>query len=157
MIAGVATKKLVRHPDERGYFEEIIRATDDIFKGFFGQLSRSSMHTGVVKAWHIHKTQTDWWYVANGTIKTVLYDMRTGSTTYKRLDAFMLGDGNEDIVLKIPPGVAHGLKVLKGPADLIYVTSGVYNKEEEGRIAYDDPQIGYDWVDSIAITNKNIT
>lgn len=157
MIHGVATKELVRHPDERGFFEELIRVTDPFFSEGFGQLSRSSMVTGVVKAWHVHKTQVDWWYVARGTVKVALYDARGGSSTDTELNEYVLGEEGKDIILKIPAGVAHGLKVLKGPAELIYVTSGTYTKDEEGRIPYNDPSIGYDWVQGIPITNKNIT
>ena len=157
MIAGVATKPLVRYPDERGFFEELIRVLDPFFSEGFGQLYRSSMVTGVVKAWHIHKTQVDWWHIITGTIKVALYDARPESGTYKELNEFILGDGGSDVVLKIPAGVAHGLKVMKGPAELVYVTSGMYTMDEEGRIPYDDPTIGYDWVQGMPITNKNIT
>lgn len=157
MIDGVVIKALVRHPDERGYFEEMIRSTDAIFVEGFGQVSHSYMVSGVVKAWHVHKTQIDWWYVVRGVIKTVLYDNRKDSKTYKELSEFILDTGEPNKIIKIPPGVAHGLKVLKGPADLVYVTSSVYSKYEEGRIPYDDSEIGYDWVQGIPITNKNIT
>lgn len=158
MIDGVIIKELVRHPDERGYFEEIIRKTDDFFAEGFGQASHSFMVDGVVKAWHIHKTQVDWWYLVRGVIKVVLYDTREGSSSYKQLQEFLLGEeGKPNMAIKIPPGVAHGLKVMSGPADLVYLTSGVYNKEEEGRIPYDDPGIGYDWVQGKPITNKHIT
>jgi dTDP-4-dehydrorhamnose 3,5-epimerase len=158
MISGVMIKELVRHPDERGFFEEMIRKTDEFFAEGFGQVSHSFMHQGVVKAWHIHKTQIDWWYVVQGVIKAALVDMREGSPTYKQQMEIVLGKPEEpNKIIKIPPGVAHGLKVLVGPADLVYVTSGIYSKEEEGRIPYDDPGIGYDWVQGMPITNKNIT
>lgn len=157
MIDNVQIKDLTRHPDERGYFEEIIRVTDPFFSEGFGQLSRSSMRTGVVKAWHIHKTQIDWWYVVTGTVKAALFDVREKSGTYRELNEYILGAGGKNSVLKIPAGVAHGLKVLQGPGELVYVTSAVYNPDEEGRIRYDDPSIGYDWVQGMEITNKNIT
>ena len=157
LIDGVIKKELVRHKDERGFFEEIIRVSDDFFKEGFGQLSHSYMYGGTIKAWHIHKTQVDWWYVVKGLVKVALYDGRANSPTYKQVEEFTLGEGGQDIVLKIPTQVAHGLKVLKGPAEFIYVTSGTYSKEEEGRIAYDDAKIGYDWVQGVEITNKNIT
>lgn len=157
MIGGVATKQLKRWPDERGFFEELIRKTDPFFQEGFAQLSRSSMVDGVVKAWHLHKTQIDWWYVLKGTIKAALHDMREGSPTKGETQEFMLGENGEDIILKIPAGVAHGLKVVAGPAELVYVTSSIYSKDEEGRIAYDDPGIGYDWVQGKPISNKNIT
>ena len=157
MINGVTTKPLVRHPDERGFFEELIRASDPFFKEGFGQLSHSYMLEGVVKAWHVHKTQVDWWYVMKGTVQVVLYDTRQSSETYNKIQEFVAGEEGEPVIIKIPAGVAHGCKVLKGPADLVYVTSGEYSKTEEGRILYNDPAIGYDWVQGKPITNKNIT
>ncbi len=158
MIDGVMIKELVRFPDERGFFEEMIRKTDEFFVEGFGQVSHSFMLGGVVKAWHIHKTQVDWWYIVRGVIKVALYDARESSKTYKELNEFTVGaEGKPNKIIKIPPGVAHGLKVVEGPADLVYVTSGIYSKDEEGRIAYDDPGIGYDWVQGMPITNKNIT
>lgn len=157
MISGVITKPLTVHPDERGTFTEIIRATDGFFREGFGQLSHSHMVDGVVKAWHVHKTQIDWWYAVSGTIKAVLYDTREESGTFRQIEEHLLGGNGMKIVLKIPPGVAHGLKVMAGPADLVYVTSGTYTPDEEGRIPYDNPEIGYDWVQGKEITNKKIT
>ncbi len=157
MILGVATKQLERHPDERGFFEEVIRNSDPLFSEGFMQLSHSYMLDGVVKAWHIHKTQVDWWFVVKGTVKVALYDYRQESITYKEINEFVIGEKGEQIVVKIPSGVAHGLKVMQGPADLVYITSSFYSKEEEGRIPYDDPTIGYDWIQGKTITNTNIT
>jgi dTDP-4-dehydrorhamnose 3,5-epimerase len=157
MIEGVMIKKLVTHPDERGYFSEIIRHNDKFFSEGFAQLSHSFMVDGVVKAWHIHKTQIDWWYVVSGTVKVVLHDRRDTSPTYKETTEFIMGENADSIVLKIPAGVAHGLKVTAGPAHLIYITSSVYSQNEEGRIAYNDPDIGYDWIQGKPISNKNIT
>jgi dTDP-4-dehydrorhamnose 3,5-epimerase len=74
MIDGVETKKLVTHTDERGYFREVIRGSDPIFPEGFGQWSHTMSHQGVAKAWHVHQKQTDWWYVAVGTIRAALYD-----------------------------------------------------------------------------------
>jgi dTDP-4-dehydrorhamnose 3,5-epimerase len=146
LIEGVTIKELVRHHDERGFFEELIRGDDDFFKEGFGQLSRSLMHLGVIKAWHIHKTQVDWWYVAAGTLHVALYDYREKSSTYRLLNQFRLGEKSDDAVLKIPGGVAHGCKVIKGESELFYVTSKTYNSNEEGRIPHDDADIGFDWV-----------
>lgn len=157
MIDGVMIKKLTRHPDERGYFEEIIRKTDDFFIEGFGQLSHSYMIEGVVKAWHIHTTQIDWWFCVTGKIKAALYDIRENSPTKGEINEFILGDDPDNVVLKIPAGVAHGMKVLNGPCHFVYATSGTYNKEEEGRIQYDDKEIGYDWIQGQPITNTKIT
>ena len=145
MINGVIIKKLVTHTDERGYFREIIRVTDDFFSEGFGQLSISLMFPGVIKAWHIHKKQIDWWYIHEGIIKVALYDTRKDSPTHKELMELLMGDNQPAQVLRIPPGVAHGCKCISGPASLFYITSNIYNPEDEGRIPHDDPVIGYDW------------
>ncbi|HEX9987660.1 MAG TPA: dTDP-4-dehydrorhamnose 3,5-epimerase family protein [Chloroflexia bacterium] len=145
-IEGVVAKKLVTHPDERGFFRELIRVNDPFFAEGFAQLSHSLMHPGVVKAWHLHKTQVDWWYVPMGVLKVALYDTRPESPTRGVLQELFMGGEHGYSVLKIPPGVAHGCKAIGGAAHLIYVTSMIYNTEEELRIAHDDPEIGYDWV-----------
>jgi dTDP-4-dehydrorhamnose 3,5-epimerase len=146
LIDGVMIKALERHKDERGFFEEIIRVNDPFFTEGFAQLSHSLMHNNVIKAWHIHKTQVDWWYVTRGTLKVALYDTREHSPTHKTLNEFHIGDFGDNLVIKIPSGVAHGCKVLGDTAELVYITSGTYNPDEEGRIAHDDPEIGYDWL-----------
>ena len=146
MIEGVVLQELKTNGDERGFFREIIRVTDDFFKEGFGQWSHSLMYPGVIKAWHIHKKQVDWWYVSLGALKVVLSDRRPASLTHGQLMEVYMGDQQPAMVLRIPPGVAHGCKCVSGPASLFYITSNTYNPDDEGRIPYDDSAIGYDWL-----------
>src|SRR5882724_1342841 len=127
MIEGVEMKQLTTHPDERGFFREIIRASDGFFGEGFGQLSHSLMYAGITKAWHIHPTQVDWWYVPIGALKVALYDLRDGSGTEGVTSELLLGDVYGPQVLKIPAGVAHGCTALVGPTHLFYVTSRIYD------------------------------
>jgi len=146
-IEGVVLKPLVRHADDRGYFQEIIRVNDPFFSEGFGQLSHSKMYPGVVKAWHIHKTQVDWWYVAFGRLHIALHDLRPDSPTRGITQQLQLGDDLPPAVLKIPARVAHGCKVIGNTvAHLFYMTSSIYNPEEEGRLPHDNSEIGYDWI-----------
>ena len=101
-IEGVVVKSLVTHPDERGFFREVIRKTDPFFAEGFAQLSHSLMHPGVAKAWHIHKTQIDWWYVPIGVLKVALYDARPESPTKGVLQELFMGGEHGYSVLKIP-------------------------------------------------------
>lgn len=156
MIDGVKLIPLQTHLDERGFFREVLRVGDI---EAFGQWSHSLMHTGTIKAFHIHSSQFDYWYLAVGVVKAVLIDQRESPlgnrgvvgwlpsvsipTDYGHPQEFILGDNQPPAVLVIPPGVAHGLKVLQGPAHLFYVTSRVYDPADEGRIPYD--ALGYDW------------
>ena len=152
MIEGVVLRELVTHSDERGFFRELIRGQDPFFREGFGQWSHSLMYPDVIKAWHIHNVQIDWWYVASGVVKVALHDTRQISPTYRKTVELMLGDNQPAAVLRIPPGVAHGCKVVSGPAHLFYITSQIYDPADEGRIPHDDPEIGYDWLKRPAIT-----
>ncbi|MBA4384893.1 MAG: hypothetical protein C0410_09160 [Anaerolinea sp.] len=146
MIEGVLIKDLVTHTDERGFFREIVRATDEFFVEGFGQWSHSLMFDGVIKAWHFHHIQTDWWYVCSGVLRVGLCDMRPSSQTYKTTMDFLMGDLQPARIVKIPPGVAHGCKTVQGPVHLFYVTSHVYNPEDEIRLPFNDPEINFDWL-----------
>jgi dTDP-4-dehydrorhamnose 3,5-epimerase len=145
MIHGVAFKELVTHTDERGFFREVIRGSDAFFTAGFGQLSHSLVAEGVVKAWHLHRWQTQWNYVIAGLIKVALHDTRPDSPTYRKTMDFMAGDGQTARAYMFPPGVAHGYRCLRGPMHIIYVTSGIYDLNDERRLPPDDPQIGFSW------------
>jgi len=149
-IEGVEVKDLVTHADQRGFFRELIRKTDGFFGEGFGQLSHSFMVPGSAKGWHYHPHQVDWWYVI-GNLKVALYDLREKSPTYRQLDEIMMGDLHGARVLKIPPMVAHGCRALDA-THLLYVTSSVYDRAEEGRMPHDDPAIGYDFTSFPPIT-----
>ena len=142
MLTGVEIKQLTTYPDERGFFREIIRETDSFF-GHFGQLSHSLMYPGTAKAWHLHQKQIDWWYCI-GALKVALHDLREGSESKGQTVTFFMGDRFGATCVKIPPGVAHGCRALE-LTHLLYVTSNVYDPEDEGRLPHDDPGIGYDW------------
>ena len=147
MIEGVLIHELITHTDERGFFREIIRSSDPFFDPGFGQLSHSLVYPGIVKAWHAHKFQTQWNYVVLGLIKVVLHDLRPQSPTYQETMEFLAGDNQPAKVYSFPPRVAHGYKCLHGPMHIIYVTSGLYDLEDEVRIPFGDPGIGYDWLE----------
>lgn len=151
-ILGVEIKPLKTHCDDRGFFREIVRITDGFFfEGGFGQWSHSRMIKDVVKAWHYHHEQFDWWYLGCGLAKTVLIDNREESPTYKKKLEFPMGDSSlsgsssSELCVKIPPGVLHGLRVLSDEAHLFYITSMTYNPNEEGRIPYNAPEVNHDW------------
>ena len=78
-------------------------------------------------------------------LQVALADLRVGSQTFGQRNTFYVGPLRPWRLL-IPPGVAHGYKVIGGSeAVLVYMTDRFYNPEDEGRIPYDDPGIHYDW------------
>lgn len=146
MIDGVTVKKLITHPDDRGYFREILR-DDDALLSRFGQVSVTTTYPGVIKAFHYHERQDDLWYVVSGMAQVVLHDLRKTSPTNGVTEVLYAGDQNP-ILIKIPTGVAHGYRVLgPHPVVLAYVTTESYDpsKPDEKRIPFDDPSIGFDW------------
>jgi len=134
MIEGVVIKTLITHEDKRGFFREIFRFSEEFCGIPIGQLSHSLVKEGVVKAWHGHREQSQWNYVVNGLIKVALYDNRINSTTYKETMEFLVGNGQDPCAYFFPPGVLHGYKCLKGPLQIIYVTSGTYDLKDEVRL-----------------------
>jgi len=75
----------------------------------------------------------------------VLVDLRPASKTYGARNTMYVGALRPWRIL-IPPGVGHGYKIVsQEPAMLVYVTNRFYDPEDEGRIAYNDSRINYDW------------
>jgi len=145
VIDGVKIIELTTHEDERGFFREIFRFSDQ-FNGIpVGQLSHSLVKGGVIKAWHGHVHQSQWNYVVSGQIKVALYDNRKESASYRDTMELVAGDGALPTAYFFPPGVLHGYKCTKGPMQIIYVTSGVYDLRDEIRKSEKDLEIGYIW------------
>jgi dTDP-4-dehydrorhamnose 3,5-epimerase len=146
MIDGVKIKKLRVIPDERGFLMEMLRSDDEIFEKF-GQVYVTACYPGVIKGWHYHCKQTDYFTVVNGMAKVVLYDGREDSPTHGEINEFFMGNMNQ-ILLKIPPLVMHGFKAIgTEPAYVINCPTEVYNYEQpdEYRLPYDTTKIPYDW------------
>lgn len=146
MIQGVEIKKLTRHADERGFLMELLRKDDPIFSKF-GQTYVSMNYPGVVRAWHYHRKQDDYFVCVKGMIKVALYDMREGSPTQGEVAEYYLGDNN-NIILRIPVGVAHGYKTVGAePSLLINFPTETYDPRvpDEFRMDWDTSEIPYNW------------
>lgn len=146
MIDGVEVKALKRHADERGYLMEMLREDEPIFE-HFGQAYVSLNYPGIIRAWHYHKKQNDFWVVPKGMVKAVIYDCREGSPTYGEVNEFFLGDNNPSL-LKIPIGTMHGYKTVgTEPSLLINFPTRPYDPKDpdEYRESWDSEKIPYDW------------
>ena len=91
MIDGVQIVPRRRHADDRGYVTEILRSDEEHFTAF-GQAYVTACHAGVIKAWHRHSKQTDYFYVVRGTMKVGLHDDRDGSATQGEYQVVVLGE-----------------------------------------------------------------
>jgi len=148
LIDGVRVQPFPIHPDDRGYFLEVQRLGHGLAAAFppaRTQLSAALNYAGAVKAFHYHLFQNDCWTPAKGLLQVALVDLRLMSPTFGARNTMYLGELRSWQVL-IPPGVAHGYKVIGShDAMLIYLTDQFYNPQDEGRLPYNDPSINYDW------------
>jgi dTDP-4-dehydrorhamnose 3,5-epimerase len=148
LIEGVRAQSYDLWPDDRGYFLEVVRIRQGLAASFAPettQVSSALSYPGTIKAFHFHQHQTDLWVPMSGVFQVALVDMRADSPTFGLKNTLYLGS-LKPWQLLIPPGVGHGYKVVgESSGVLIYVTNQLYNPRDEGRIAYNDPSIQYDW------------
>ena len=146
VIDGVQIVELTCHRDDGGSMTELARLVDGAPKGLAGftlrQLNFSEVEPGAIKAFHLHTRQTDVWYVPPGDrFLLILVDVRHGSPTERASMRFMLGAGASRLV-RIPPGVAHGVRNLGAATGrIIYFTDVHFSPEpsdcDEGRLPWD--------------------
>jgi dTDP-4-dehydrorhamnose 3,5-epimerase len=153
IIQGIEVETMVQWPDDRGCFSELFRfGSAGIARDFLStaesriQVSVAISYPGVIKAIHYHLKQTDLWIPVQGMLQVFLADLREDSPSCGELNTVVIGN-QRPWKLRIPPGVAHGYKVIgTESARLVYATNRFYDPEDEHRLEYDDPGINYDWV-----------
>lgn len=148
LIEGIQILPYAVWPDDRGYFLEVMRGGKGLVEGFgleTMQVSASFNYPGTIKAFHFHVHQADVWVPCGGMLQVALIDLRKASPTFGHKNTLYVGE-LRPWQLRIPPGVAHGYKVVSPrPSTLVYVTDRTYNPDDEGRIPYNDPILAYDW------------
>ena len=106
-----------------------------------GQINYSNQYPGVVKAWHRHERQTDFWLCVNGHLKAGVYREEDDSAW-----SIVMGEMAPGILI-IPPGLWHGAATV-GPdsAGLLYYVTQAYDIQtpDEERRAWDSVA-GFVW------------
>lgn len=136
--------------DSRGYFFESYNA--NVFKEagidiVFVQDNQSSSAYGVIRGLHFQlnpHAQTKLVRVLSGRILDVAVDLRKGSPTFGKSFTIELSAENKR-QLFVPRGFAHGFSVLSERAEVMYKCDAFYNKQSEGGIRFDDPELNIDW------------
>jgi len=145
-LPGVEIVDLKRFTDDGGSFTELGRLSAGAHAAFPGfvvqQVNYSEVDPGVIRAFHLHRRQTDVWFVPPGDrMLLVLLDARAGSPTENACRRLLLGDGSARLV-RIPPGVAHGVRNLgTARGRIIYFVDNQFTPDpaqcEEGRLPWD--------------------
>ena len=136
--------------DQRGYFFEtwnksVFEAAGVNFVPV--QQNESSSTYGVVRGLHFQLnpySQAKLVRCVVGKVLDVAVDVRKGSPTYGKHLSVELSEENKRQFL-IPRGFAHGFSVLSDYAVFAYLCDNTYNKESEGGIIFNDPELGIDW------------
>jgi dTDP-4-dehydrorhamnose 3,5-epimerase len=144
MIEGVKLIPLRKIPDERGKIMHMLRSDAPHFEQF-GEIYFSTAYPGVIKGWHEHTRQVQFYAVIQGMIKLVLYDNREDSPTYKELMEIFTGEDNYQLV-RIPTGVINGYKVT-GTKEAIVANCATLPHAPDEMIRFDPlgDKVPYKW------------
>ncbi len=135
--------------DDRGYFMETYNYNDYKDAGIdavFVQDNQSASKRGVLRGLHfqIHHPQDKLVRAAVGEVFDVAVDLREDSDTYGQWHGVLLSAENKK-QFYIPKNFAHGFLVLSDYAEFAYKCTDFYHPNDEGGIAWNDPQINVEW------------
>jgi dTDP-4-dehydrorhamnose 3,5-epimerase len=148
-LAGVLLLEPRVFGDDRGFFlesyNERVFAEIGICEGFV-QDNHSYSEKNVIRGLHyqIGQPQGKLVRVVTGDILDVGLDLRRSSSTFGKWQSFPISGENKRM-LWIPPGFAHGFRVVSEKANVLYKATAFYSPEDERTVAWNDPQLKIDW------------
>jgi dTDP-4-dehydrorhamnose 3,5-epimerase len=135
--------------DERGFFLESYN--ERVFAEFgiqerFRQDNHSHSARNVLRGMHyqVKHVQGKLVRVVAGEILDVAVDVRRDSANFGKWEAVTLSGENQRLIW-IPPGFAHGFRVISEAADVLYKATDYYAPEYERTLAWNDPDVNIDW------------
>lgn len=149
MIEGLCIITPTVYGDARGYFMETYNKKDMFDAGLtmeFVQENQSSSTKGVLRGLHFQKEhpQGKLVRVVRGSVYDVAVDLRKDSKTYGKWYGVELTEENKK-QFYVPEGFAHGFLVLSEQAEFCYKCTDFYHPEDEGGLAWNDPEVGIEW------------
>ena len=120
----------------------------------FVQDNQSMSTKGVLRGLHFQKNypQTKLVRAIKGAVFDVAVDLRKDSATFGKWYGILLTEENKKQFL-IPRGFAHGFLVLTDTAEFCYKCDDFYHANDEGGLAWNDPEIGIEWPELVGEYN----
>lgn len=149
-IADVLVIEPTVYQDSRGFFFESYNQRALAEHGIeerFVQDNQSYSKQGVLRGLHYQIEQPQGKLVRSlhGEIFDVAVDLRKSSPTFGQWVAEILSAENRR-TLWIPPGFAHGFRVLSEFAEVLYKTTDFYAPRHERTILWNDPTLHIKWL-----------
>jgi dTDP-4-dehydrorhamnose 3,5-epimerase len=135
------------YEDDRGFFKETYNAGRYQAAGLpdtFVQDSVSYSSGNVIRGLHYDAAMSKLVTVLRGKIWDVIADLRVGSPTYGRWQAFHLSEHNHK-QLYVPAGFAHGFLTLTDDVVFSYKHGAMYDPTRERAIRWNDPTLAITW------------
>ena len=138
------------HRDGRGYFFESYNEnlfSENKIRGPFVQDNETLSAKGVLRGLHYQiepKAQANLMRVVRGEIFDVAVDIRQNSPTFGQYVGVTLSSENQRM-LYIPTGFAHGYCVMKDETQVLYKVSNLYSPEHERGVIWNDLTLAIDW------------
>jgi dTDP-4-dehydrorhamnose 3,5-epimerase len=150
-IAGVTVVEPEHRSDERGSFARLWCARELAEFGLTAQLAQVNLarnvRRGTLRGLHYQASphaEAKLVRCVRGAVFDVAVDVRPDSATHMQWFGLELSPEN-DRMLFVPEGCAHGYQVLAGDSEVIYLSSEFYAPEAERGARYDDPAFGIAW------------
>lgn len=148
-LSGVVRIQPKAYGDDRGYFSETWQEKKFAAAGINAHFvqdnhSHSIRHTLRGLHYQIQQPQGKLVRVVQGAAFDVAVDLRRSSATFGRWVGFELSAENQQM-LWVPPGFAHGYLALSERVDFLYKCTDFYAPAHERAVRWDDPQVAVAW------------
>jgi dTDP-4-dehydrorhamnose 3,5-epimerase len=159
-ISGAMVLKVVRNHDERGFFEKFfdksLFASYKLNTHIDSIAISSNTNIGTLRGLHFQTPPFAEDKIVSciaGAIFDVVVDLRHDSPTFRKWAAITLKSDDEQVIY-LPAGVAHGFQTLVDNSSVLYGITSAYSHSNAYSIRYSDPALNISWPIPIGIVSK---